>query len=180
MFDADELAAMVADIRAVRALPNPQDVLVGFVVGALRPDGSVDLDAVRTLVTACGDAPVTFHKAFDQVPDRAAALEELAGLGVRRVLTSGGAASTLEGAEELAALVAQAGDRIVVLAGGGVRPGNVADLVRRTGVKEVHLRAAATTPSGSLVASAYDTGDRQTTSGAIVAAVVAAVREAAA
>ncbi|MEN2742782.1 copper homeostasis protein CutC [Microbacterium sp. X-17] len=180
VFDADELAAMVADIHAVRALPNPQGVVVGFVVGALRPDGSVDVDATRALVAACGDAPVTFHKAFDQVPDRAAALEELVGLGVARVLTAGGAASTLKGADELAALVAQAGERIVVLAGGGVRPANVAELVGRTGLREVHLRAATTGRSGSLVSSQYDPGHRQVTSGAIVAAVVAAVREAAA
>ncbi|GAA4155753.1 copper homeostasis protein CutC [Leifsonia shinshuensis] len=180
VFDAAELAAMVADIHAVRALPNPRGVAVGFVVGALRPDGSVDVDATRTLVAACGDAAVTFHKAFDQVPDRAAALEELAALGVARILTSGGAATTLEGADELAALVVQAGERIVVLAGGGVRPGNVADLVRRTGVREVHLRAAATVASGSLATSAYDSGHRQVTSQAIVAAVVDAVREVAA
>lgn len=180
VFDADELAAMMADIQAVRTLPNPHGVAVGFVVGALRPDGSVDADATRTLVAACGDAPVTFHKAFDQVPDRGAALEELVGLGVARVLTSGGAASALEGADELTALVAQADERIVVLAGGGVRPGNVAELVRRTGVREVHLRAARTAQSGSLATSRYDPGHRQVTSGAIVAAVVAAVREAAA
>lgn len=180
VFDADELAAMVADIQAVRALPNPHGVAVGFVVGALRPDGSVDVDATGLLVAACGDAPVTFHKAFDQVPDRAAALEELVGLGVARVLTSGGPASALEGADELAALVAQAGERIVVLAGGGVRPGNVAELVSRTGVREVHLRAATTAQSGTLATSQYDPGHRQVTSGAIVAAVAAAVREAAA
>lgn len=180
VFDADELAAMVADIHAVRALPNPHGLPLGFVVGALLPDGSVDVDATRQLVDACGDAPVTFHKAFDQVPDRAAALETLVDLGVARVLTSGGAASTLEGAAELAALVAQAGDRIAVLAGGGVRPSNVAELVRRTGVREVHLRAATKVASGSLATSAYDSGERVVTSGAVVAAVVAAVREVAA
>jgi len=174
--DDDELAAMVADIRAVRALERPAGVALGFVVGALRPDGTVDADATRALVHACGDASVTFHKAFDQTPDRAAALEELIALGIGRVLTSGGAATALDGAAELADLVAQAGDRIAVLAGGGVRPANVADLVRRSGVREVHLRAVEQVPSASLVLSGYDSGYREVTSSATVAAVVDAVR----
>ncbi|MFF2050398.1 copper homeostasis protein CutC [Leifsonia sp. NPDC058194] len=176
VFDADELAAMVADIRAVAALPRPEGVPLGFVVGALRPDGTVDADATRALVDACGRAPVTFHKAFDQTPDRAAALETLISLGVARVLTSGGATTAADGAAELGALVTQAGDRIVVLAGGGVRPSSVADLVRRTGVPEVHLRAVEEAASASLVPSAYDTGRREVTSAATVAAVVDAVR----
>jgi len=174
--DDDELAAMVADIRAVSALERPAGVALGFVVGALRPDGTVDADATRALVHACGDASVTFHKAFDQTPDRAAALEELIALGIGRVLTSGGAATALDGAAELADLVAQAGDRIAVLAGGGVRPANVADLVRRSGVREVHLRAVEQVPSASLVLSGYDSGHREVTSSATVAAVVDAVR----
>lgn len=54
VFDADELAAMVADIHAVRALPNPRGVPLAFVVGALLPDGTVDAPSTRALVAACG------------------------------------------------------------------------------------------------------------------------------
>lgn len=180
VFDADELAAMVADIRAVRALPNPHAVPLAFVVGALLPDGTVDERSTAALVAACGDVPVTFHKAFDQTPDRSAALETLVSLGIARVLTSGGAATAADGSAELADLVAQAGDRIVVLAGGGVRPANVAALVRDTGVREVHLRGASSVPSAALSTSVYDAGRRDATSPEVVAAVVAAVQEAAA
>ncbi len=67
-----------------------------------------------------------------------------------------------------------------MLAGGGVRPANVADLVGRTGVREIHLRAAEQVPSASLVRSGYDDGRREVTSAAIVAAVVDALREIAA
>ncbi|WP_348790065.1 copper homeostasis protein CutC [Leifsonia sp. NPDC080035] len=180
VFDADELDAMVGDIRAIRGLPNPSGVPLAFVVGALNPDGTVDLDATRALVDACGDAPVTFHKAFDQTPDLAAALETLIGLGVARVLTSGGAPNVIDGEDALVRLVAQSDGRIAVLAGGGVRPANVAELVRRTGVTEVHLRAAQTVPSAAARTSAYDPGTRETTSSSMVEAVVGAVREAAA
>ncbi|MEV8213877.1 copper homeostasis protein CutC [Leifsonia sp. NPDC077715] len=176
VYDEDEVQAMVDDIHSLRVLHHGAGVTLGFVVGALRPDGRIDVDATRRLVAACGEAPVTFHKAFDQVPDRAEALERLLSLGVARVLTSGGAATAGEGADALAELVAQAGDRIAVLAGGGVRPGNVAELVSRTGVREVHLRAqesVATVAAGA--PTAYDAGTRAVTSAQVVRAVVAAV-----
>jgi copper homeostasis protein len=173
VYDEDELQAMVDDIHSMRLLPNPSGVVLGFVVGALRADGGIDVDATRRLVAACGEAPVTFHKAFDQVPDRAEALERLAALGVARVLTSAGAATALEGADDLAALVAQAGDRVTILAGGGVRPANAAEVVARTGVREVHLRAVQRVAAGA--PTAYDAGEREVTSAAVVRAVVAAV-----
>lgn len=178
VYDDDELQAMVDDIHSIRALPNPSGIVLGFVVGALRADGRVNVDATRRLVAACGDAPVTFHKAFDQISDRAEALQQLADLGVTRVLTSAGAATALEGADELTRLVELAGDRVTILAGGGVRPANVAEVVRRTGVAEVHLRApqAVETP-GAGAPTAYDSGERDVTSAEMVRAVVAAVRD---
>jgi copper homeostasis protein CutC len=63
----------------------------------------------------------------------------------------GRAATALEGADTIAALVRQAGDRIVVLAGGGVRAHNVRDLIARTGVREVHSRFVGATAMGLLV-----------------------------
>ncbi|MDN4613998.1 copper homeostasis protein CutC [Leifsonia sp. F6_8S_P_1B] len=180
VYTAEEVEAMVADIRAMRSLPRADGVALGFVIGALAPDGTVDLPATARLAQACGEAPVTFHKAFDQVPDRIAALEQLVSLGVTRILTSGGAPSALDGAAELGELVRRAGDRVTILAGGGVRPANAAEVVRRTGVREVHLRAMEAVPSASSTASVYDTGTREVTSEAVVAAVVASVSEVAA
>jgi len=46
-----------------------------------------------------------------------------------------------QGGDALAALVMQAAGRIAVMAGGGVRPGNAAALLRRTGVRELHTSA---------------------------------------
>jgi copper homeostasis protein len=179
VYTPDEIDAMADDIRAIRALPRAAGVELAFVIGALTPAGTVDADAVATLVAACGDAQATFHKAFDQVPDRAAALEELVHLGIRRVLTSGGAATAAEGADQLADLVAQADGRIVILAGGGVRPGNVADLVARTGVAEVHLRAAEEV-AGAGFPGPYDSGTRTVASASVVAQLLAALGRSAA
>jgi copper homeostasis protein len=81
---------------------------------------------------------VTLHRAFDLTPDPFAALETAIDLGFERILTSGCALNAMAGAETIAALVTQADGRIAILAGGGVNPSNVAQLVARTGVREVH------------------------------------------
>ena len=57
----------------------------------------------------------------------------------------GSAGHTMEGAWEgrdlIAELVRRAGDRIIIVAGGGSSEQDVADLVAATGVREVHVRA---------------------------------------
>ncbi len=101
--------------------------------------GDLSLDRTRDLIAAARPLPVTFHRAFDVFPDRTEALERLISLGVDRLLTSGGAATAAEGADQIRALVAQANGRIVILPGGGINPETVARLVRETGVREVHF-----------------------------------------
>lgn len=115
----------------------------GIVAGALTDDGTVDRAGVEVILAAAAPLPVTFHRAFDQVPDQASALEELIGLGIRRVLSSGGAPTAVEGASRLRALVDQAAGRIGILAGGSVRAHNATALVHSTGVTEIHSRTPA-------------------------------------
>lgn len=130
-----ELARMHADVRdALRA------GAAGVVLGALDATSRVDVAATASLVRAAGGAPVTFHRAIDDTPDALEALDVLIELGVARVLTSGGAPTALDGAEVLAALVQRAGDRVTIVAGGGVRGGNARLVVERTGVRELHAR----------------------------------------
>ncbi len=112
----------------------------GLVFGVLQPDNRVDVPRTQALIARAGGPPVTFHRAFDQTPDVDSALDDVVAAGAARVLTSGGAATALDGSARLAGLVRRAGDRLVVLAGGGVRAHNVAAIVRATGVREVHMR----------------------------------------
>ncbi len=81
----------------------------GVVLGVLKSDATIDRDRTAALMAAARPMSVTFHKAFDQTRDPLEALETLIDLGVKRVLTSGGSRSALEGVETLAALVERAG-----------------------------------------------------------------------
>jgi copper homeostasis protein len=94
---------------------------------------------------------VTFHRAIDAAGDLIDALDVLIAMGVARALTSGGAATALEGADAIARLVAVAGDALTIIAGGGARAHNVAEILRRTGVQEVHARVSQTEDVAALV-----------------------------
>ena len=136
-FTASEHAAMRAEAREAAAAGA-----AGVVWGALRADVTIDTDALRALVDAVAPVPVTVHRAFDHARDLDAALDALVACGVRRVLTGGGPGPALPNAGRIARLVARAGDAIAVMPGGGVRAANAAELVRRTGAREVHSGAS--------------------------------------
>ena len=133
VYDDRDLDAIFRDIDATR-----EAGLAGVVIGANLASGELDVDALAMLVAHAEGLGVTLHRAFDLVPDQAAALETAIDLGFERILTSGAAHTAMAGAERIAALAAQADGRIAILAGGGVNPSNVAELVARTGVREVH------------------------------------------
>ena len=132
-YDAGDLDHIRRDIDAVREYG-----LAGVVIGANLPDGQLDLAALELIVEHSKGLGLSLHRSFDLVPDQSVALEAAIALGFERVLTSGGALTAQAGAERIAALVEQADGRIGILAGAGVKPGNVAELVQRTGVREVH------------------------------------------
>jgi copper homeostasis protein len=80
----------------------------------------------------------TFHRAFDETPDLSEALEAVIQTGADCLLTSGGAADVLAGAEPIAQLYRQAGNRLNIMAAGGLRLSNLIRLVRQTGVSNIH------------------------------------------
>lgn len=120
--------------RIARFRPLAPD---GFVFGIVTSGGRID-NATAELVTVCGPVPAVFHRAFDEVDDKQAGLEELIRLGFTRVLTSGGPGSVPEHLPELRALVGQANGRIQVMPGGGVRADTAAGVVQSTGCEHLH------------------------------------------
>jgi copper homeostasis protein len=120
-----EVESMLTDIARARELGAS-----GIVTGVLDDRGAIEVAVMRRLIAAARPLPVTFHKAFDTLADLPGALELLAGVGVDRVLTSGGARAAAAGSAAIAALVRQAGSRMSIVAGGSVCGESVAALVR--------------------------------------------------
>ena len=121
----------------------------GVILGVLTKDHRVDVARTRELVEFARPLPVTFHRAFDEAADLHQALEDVMQSGARRILTSGGAKSALEGAAVLTELIAAAGERIVIVPGAGISPANIEQVARQTGAREFHSGLGTVLPYGS-------------------------------
>ena len=168
VYDDEETAVVASDIRDI-----VRRGAGGIVIGALTPTGLIDRDAVARWKDAAGAAELVFHRAIDTLAEPASVLDDLVDLGVDRILTSGGAARSIDGATVLADLVATAAGRLQIMAGGGVRVQDIPAIVA-TGVDAVHLSAkrviadAASGPGGGAEG-------REVTDGELVAAARAAL-----
>ncbi|KJX97322.1 copper homeostasis protein cutC [Zymoseptoria brevis] len=132
-----EFEEMKAQIRGFETLGAD-----GFVFGMLKEDGcSVDVERTAELVRLASPKPCTFHRAFDEVADLMTGLEDVVSTGCRSILSSGGRASAEEGVEGLGELVKKADGRVTIIAGGGVRSGNIGSIRKVSGVRYLHSSA---------------------------------------
>lgn len=111
----------------------------GIVIGILRADGTIDVERTSLLIEFARPMLVTFHRAFDMVADPERALEDIISTGASRVLTSGQRANAFDGVDQLASLVRAAGERIVIMPGGGIDESNIASIASISRAKEFHL-----------------------------------------
>lgn len=168
-YDADELAAMAEDIRAVRAAG-----LAGIVLGVTDAAGWPEDGAIAALSAVADGLEMVMHRAFDLAPDPVAALDRARDLGFARVMTSGGAARAVEGADVLSRLIGHAQGRVQVMAGGQITPACVAPLAR-AGITQFHAACRVTEPEAQAFGPLRLAAVRPRTSQAEVAALRRAV-----
>ncbi|TXK14076.1 copper homeostasis protein CutC [Microbacterium saccharophilum] len=169
VYSREEIDLAAADIRAVTS-----HGVGGVVVGALTAEGRLDLAALARWRDAAGSAAVVFHRAIDASPMPDAVFDALRAAGVSRVLTSGGAARSVEGIARLTAFVERA-EGVEVMAGGGVAPADIPAL-RRAGVGAVHLSARRRTGREAPAGPGGGEEGHDTTDAELVLAAVAAAR----
>ena len=132
-YSAEEFDIMRRDIRMAKQLGAN-----GVVFGLLDVDGNVEVDRTRELVELARPLNVTYHRAFDMARDLEKSLEDVIRTGADRILTSGAGVAAADAAPILKRLIAAAGDRIIVLVGGGMKPHNARSVIAETGAKEIH------------------------------------------
>lgn len=137
LYSEREFMQMLTDVRS--AAIQEAD---GIVFGILDADGNVDIRRCRAIIENCGDRSYTFHRAFDMTRDPFRALEEIIACGFDRILTSGCAPTAEEGIPMLRKLREQAGERIIIMAGGGINSSNAGKIMEETGIISLHASAS--------------------------------------
>jgi copper homeostasis protein len=179
-YDRDEFAAMLRDAERLLALGA-----AGIAFGVLTREGCVDAARTRELAACSGERDAVFHRACDFARDWRQALEAMIAAGCTRVLSSGGAPSALAGMATLRGMIEAADKRIEVMPGGGVRADNIAEIVKGTGCRQVHLGSAGPAGDGTPAAQGIELCDPRSLEGmnfravnaAALRAAIAALRE---
>lgn len=133
IYNDDEVAIMCEDIKTVKGLDYE-----GVVIGALNKDGDIDVPAIKKMMAAGEGLRFTFHRAIDACSNPLDAMETLISLGFDKVLTSGCKPSAYAGIDMIREFQTLFGDRINIMAGGGINEKNVERIITATGVKNVH------------------------------------------
>lgn len=133
IYNDDEVAIMCEDIKTVKSLGYE-----GVVIGALNKNGDLDVPAIKKMMAAGEGLKFTFHRAIDACNNPLDAMETLISLGFDKVLTSGCKPTAYEGIDMIREFQTLFGDRINIMAGGGINEKNVERIITATGVKNVH------------------------------------------
>ena len=142
LYAREELDVMAHDIQMAKELG-----FNGVVMGVLKSDGAIDIEVMKHLIALARPLNVTFHRAFDLTPDPIKSMQELVSLGVDRLLTSGQHRSAFEGRDIIKTLVGLTEGKLEILPGAGITEDNVHELLRHTGVREIHVSASGTRAS---------------------------------
>jgi copper homeostasis protein len=136
VYNDAEFEQMKQQIKAYKKLN-----VDGFVFGILNKDNTVNIERNKELVFLAKPLPCTFHRAFDVVNDVYNALETVIDCGFKTILTSGQKPNVVEGISVLEQLTKKAGNRIVIMPGGGVRSSNIAILKEKMDTSFYHSSA---------------------------------------
>jgi copper homeostasis protein len=144
----DELALLKTTAAHLAQLP-----IGGFVLGFLN-GCSLDISALQAVLQEAGSHPITFHRAFEQVSDQTAAIEELKRHPkIDRILVNGGLGSWHEKRRTLDRLQMIAGPEIAIVAGGGLTEDSLRILSESPHLNEFHVGKAARDADGRVVSA---------------------------
>ena len=141
-YSEEEFAIMKEDILLCKELGCD-----GISVGIQTINAEIDTERLKRIVEWASPMGVTCNRVFDCAPDPLKALEDIISCGCERILTSGQKSAAPDAGELLNQLVKQAGDRIIIMPGAGIKSSNIAKLKRESGAIEFHSSARKIAPN---------------------------------
>ena len=135
IYSDDEFEIMKEDIRCCRELG-----VAGVVFGILDDEGNIAQERTMQLIRLARPMQVTFHKAIDEVENILEGVSQLKKMGVDRILSSGGKATALEGAEMLNSMIELGDPTLRIVAAGKVTHKNFEEIREKIHSREFHGR----------------------------------------
>jgi len=131
-YSTHELRIMTQEVEQFKA-----EGADGVVIGALQPDGSLDMATMEALCRASGGMNIALHRAFDMCKDPFETLNQVEALGIGTILTSGQQNHCLDGAGLIKELALR--NQADIMVGGGVNADVIRKLREKTGITSYHL-----------------------------------------
>ena len=133
VYSKDEIEIMKEDIKVFKDLG-----VKGLVLGCLTSDNKIDLELTKTLVNLAYPMEITFHKAIDEISNPLDYIEDLVNIGIKRILTSGGKATALEGEDLINEMIKKSNGRLKIVVAGKVTKENLNELSNLISADEFH------------------------------------------
>ncbi len=116
--EIDQMCASIGEFKSMK--------IAGFVLGVLKKDASINETALKKLLKATGDIPVTFHKAIDQTYNILESVEVLKKYpSVKYILSSGGAETAEAGLDMIIKMHDIADYELEIIPAGNITDKNV-------------------------------------------------------
>lgn len=133
VYTPEEIAIMTEDILICKKL-GYKSVRVGALLGK-----ELHENVLKLWKDKAGEMSISCHMAFDELNDYYEGIDRLIALGYMAVLTKGGAqGNAISNQENLAKLVAYAGDKMTIIPGSGITVLNVETVQHITKAKQLH------------------------------------------
>ena len=133
VYSKDEIKIMKEDIKIFKELG-----VKGVVLGCLTSDNKIDLEFTNELVDLAYPMEVTFHKAIDEILNPLDYIDDLVNIGIKRILTSGGEATALEGKDLINEMIKKSNGRLKIVVAGKVTKENLFELQNFIPADEFH------------------------------------------
>ena len=133
VYSKDEIEIIKEDIKIFKELG-----VKGVVLGCLTSDNKIDLELTKKLVNLAYPMEVTFHKAIDEIQNPLDYIDDLINIGIKRILTSGGKATALEGKDLINEMIKKSNGRLKIVVAGKVTKENLNGLSNLISANEFH------------------------------------------
>ena len=133
IYSKDEIEIMKEDIKIFKELG-----VKGVVLGCLTSDNKIDLELTKKLVNLAYPMEVTFHKAIDEIQNPLDYIDNLINIGIKRILTSGGKVTALEGKDLINEMIKKSNGRLKIVVAGKVTKENLNELSNLISANEFH------------------------------------------